>query len=144
MKMKKEHQEQLDALMTRLKSSHPRLTEKQIRKTFLDMKKETEDYLKAEAEMKANMQYIALAEIKRIAQSLTHEDIGVKFDDDGAYAFLNIRFGGGNHSRWGDFGIAEPLEMQRCKKRKIPTPGSKLVVYIDGTARIESIKKGKK
>ena len=144
MKMKKEHQEQLDALMTRLKSSHPRLTEKQIRKTFLDMKKETEDYLKAEAEMKASMQYIALAEIKRIAQSLTHEDIGVKFDDDGAYAFLNIRFGDGNYSRWGDFCIAKPLEMQRCKKRKIPTPGSRLVVYTDGTARIETIKKGKK
>ncbi len=142
--MKKEHQEQLDALMTRLKSSHPRLTEKQIRKTFLDMKKETEDYLKAEAEIKASMQTIALAEIKRIAQSLTPEDIGVKFDDGGAYAFLNIRFGAGNGSWWGDCVIAEPLEMQRCKKRKIPTPGSKLVVYTDGTACIESVKKGTK
>jgi len=142
--MKKEHQEQLDALMTRLKSSHPHLTEKQIRKTFLEMKKETEDYLKAEAEIKASMQTIALAEIKRIAQSLTPEDIGVKFDEGGAYAFLNIRFGAGNCSWWGDFSIAEPLEMQRCKKRKIPTPGSKLVQYTDGTACIESVKKGNK
>jgi hypothetical protein len=140
--MKKEHQEQLNAVMTRLKSSHPHLTEKQIRKAFLEMKKETEDSLKAQAEVKASMQTIALAEIKRVAQSLTLEDIGVKFCDDGAYAFLNIRFGTGNHSWWGDFSIAEPLEMQRCKKRKIPTPKSKLVLYTDGTVRIE--KKGNK
>lgn len=150
--MKKEYREELDAVMAQLKASHPHLTEKQIRKSFLDMKKETENARKVRAEVTARMQALALAEIKRVVQSLQPEDIGIKFDDGvgdggdrvhGAYPFLNIRFGDGNRSWWGDFSIAETHEMQRCKKLKVPTPKSKLVCYTDGTARIEATKKGR-
>jgi hypothetical protein len=139
----KKDREELDAVMAQLKASHPHLTEKQIRKSFLDMKKETENARKVRAEVTARMQALALAEIKRVVQSLQPEDIGIKFDDGGAYPFLNIRFGDGNRSWWGDFSIAETHEMQRCKKLKVPTPKSKLVCYTDGTARIEATKKGR-
>jgi len=136
--MKKEHRQELDMVMARLKASHPHLSEKQIQKAFLDMKKETENIRKVRAEITARLQSLALAEIKRVASSLTIEDIGVKVDNDGdAAPFLNIRFGGGNNSFWGDFCIAETLEMKRCRKQKMPTPKSKLVAYTDGTARIE-------
>lgn len=143
--MKKEHRQELDMVMAMLKASHPHLSEKQIRKAFLDMKKETEDIDKVRAEIRKRVQSLALAEIKRVVPSLTIEDIGVIVDNDGdATPFLNIRFGGENASFWGDFRIAETLEMKRCRKQKMPTPKSKLVAYTDGTARIEPTPKPKK
>lgn len=92
--MKKEHRQELDMVMAMLKASHPHLSEKQIRKAFLDMKKETEDIDKVRAEIRKRVQSLALAEIKRVVPSLTIEDIGVIVDNDGdATPFLNIRFG---------------------------------------------------
>lgn len=143
--MKKEYKEQLDAVMTRLKSSHPHLTEKQIRKTFLGMKKETEDCLKVKEEVKANLQRLAFLEINRVFQNLQPEDIGVRFNNEGhPYVFLNIHFGNGNESFYGDLYIAETLEMKKFKKQKVPTPKRHLVVYTDGTACIDGVKKGRK